>query len=511
MVESKTKKVSYFVAFIIPCLILYLIFFITPFGRGIGISLTNWDGLTPKTPISLEKTEFESKILNSPKLSQKQKDFLSSVYEYSSQDNCYHRTQLKGSKRSKVEKIVKKTGYQPEKYKFVGFENYKKIFSGGASEDFYPRVVTLSKFTKTSDLPMAISKKEFEKEICKKLSKESEEYKLLNLTYEFNAKSNKYKITSRYDEFEVSDALWYLKEVDELKTIPESEIDLLIKDLKTSAFTQDYLIGRERVKEFIKKYKVSEESENIIYDSCNAYYRIAKVKMILSNVWVVKNFNMGVIGFTLFFAFFSVIGINILAFALALALDTGIRGQKVLRTVFFLPNVLSMIIVALIWSMIFVQLLPSITGVEKWISDSQKTPWLLVLVAVWQGCGYYMIIYLAGLQNIPTDIIEAAKIDGATGWQRFKSITLPMMIPSLTISLFMTIANALKSFDLIYAMIGQTGYATGTVPFVMDIYFDAFSLKQAGMATAKAMVLFFVIVLITGIQLFIMKRKEIEA
>ena len=215
--------------------------------------------------------------------------------------------------------------------------------------------------------------------------------------------------------------------------------------------------------------------------------------MILSDVWVVKNFNMGVIGFTLFFAFFSVIGINILAFALALALDTGIRGQKVLRTVFFLPNVLSMIIVALIWSMIFVQLLPSITGVEKWISDSQKTPWLLVLVAIWQGCGYYMIIYLAGLQNIPTDIIEAAKIDGATGW------------------LFMTIANALKSFDLIYAMIGQTGYATGTVPFVMDIYFDAFSLKQAGMATAKAMVLFFVIVLITGIQLFIMKRKEIEA
>ena len=86
-----------------------------------------------------------------------------------------------------------------------------------------------------------------------------------------------------------------------------------------------------------------------------------------------------------------------------------------------------------------------------------------------------------------------------------------MMLPSLTISLFMTIANALKSFDLIYAMIGQTGYSTGTVPFVMDIYFDAFSLKQAGMATAKAMVLFFVIVIITGVQLFVMKRKEIEA
>ena len=90
-------------------------------------------------------------------------------------------------------------------------------------------------------------------------------------------------------------------------------------------------------------------------------------------------------------------------------------------------------------------------------------------------------------------------------------VTLPLMIPSLTISLFLSIANALKSFDLIYAMIGSTGYATGTVPFVMDIYFDAFSLKQAGLATAKAMVLFVVIVLVTGIQLFTMKRKEVEA
>ena len=81
----------------------------------------------------------------------------------------------------------------------------------------------------------------------------------------------------------------------------------------------------------------------------------------------------------------------------------------------------------------------------------------------------------------------------------------------MTISLFLTIANALKSFDLIYAMIGRAGYATGTVPFVMDIYFDAFSKKLAGLATAKAMVLFVVIVLITGVQLFIMKRKEVEA
>lgn len=511
MVESKPRKAFYFLSFVIPCLVLYLIFFITPFGRGIGISLTNWDGLTPKTPISLSKDKFESQILNSPKLSQKDKDKLLSVYSYDEKSDTYKRMQLKGSKRSSIEKIVKKTGYEPEKYKFVGLENYKKIFRGEASEDFYPRVSILSKFNESSDLPLAITKKEFEREICKTLQKTSDEYKSLTLAYELNKDSGKYILTSRYDEFDASDALWYLPEVDELKTVPEEDIDALIRSLKTSALTQDYAVGRSLVSKFISTHRLSKSSQDVIYDSCNAYYRIAKIKLILSKNWKVKNFNMGVIGFTLFFAIFSVIGINVLAFGLALALDTGLRGQKVLRTIFFLPNVLSMVIVALIWSMIFVQLLPAITGVEKWISDSHKTPWLLVFVAIWQGCGYYMIIYLAGLQNIPTDIIEAAKIDGASGWQRFTSITLPMMLPSLTISLFMTIANALKSFDLIYAMIGQTGYSTGTVPFVMDIYFDAFSLKQAGMATAKAMVLFFVIVIITGVQLFVMKRKEIEA
>jgi len=160
--------------------------------------------------------------------------------------------------------------------------------------------------------------------------------------------------------------------------------------------------------------------------------------------------------------------------------------------------------------MLFVQLLPAITGIETWVSDSHKTPWLLVLVAVWQGAGYYMIVYLAGLQNIPTEVIEAAMMDGATGWQRFRMITFPLMIPSLTISLFLTIANAFKSFDLIYALFGPTGYSTGTVPIVMDIYFDAFANKQAGLANAKAMILFLVIVIVTGIQLITMKKKEIS-
>jgi raffinose/stachyose/melibiose transport system permease protein len=169
-----------------------------------------------------------------------------------------------------------------------------------------------------------------------------------------------------------------------------------------------------------------------------------------------------------------------------------------------------MVVVALVWSFVFFHLLPKLTGIQSWMGDSGKAPWLIVLVAVWQAAGYYMVIYLAGLQNIPTDIVEAATIDGADWWQRLRHITLPMLAPAFTICLFLSIANALKSFDLMYAMVGPSGYALGTVPLVMDIYFDAFAQKAAGMATAKAMLLFALIFLVTGIQLRAMGKKEVQ-
>ncbi len=509
MIESKPRKAFYFSAFIIPCLVLYLIFFITPFFRGIGISLTNWDGLTPKTPIILEKSEFESKILYSGKINQKERNYIQSIYDYDPTDNSYKRKSVGGATRRKLERIVKKTGYEPDRYKFVGFENYKKIFTGKVDKDFYPHKIRVEKFTEASELPRIIQKKDFQKEILKDVEKKSEDYQILTDAYKFDEKNGYYKLDSKYDEFELTGFLWELPGLG--KTITESEIDSLVRSLKTAGLKLDSYEIHDAALKFADANGLSESERTQVLDLSNEILKISKIKKTLSKNWVVVQFNMGVVGFTIFFAIFSVIGINVIAFGLALALDTGIKGQKVLRTIFFLPNVLSMIIVALIWSMLFVQLLPAITGIEKWISDSNKTPWLLVLVAVWQGCGYYMIVYLAGLQNIPAEVVEAAKIDGATGLQRFKYITLPLMIPSLTISLFLTIANALKSFDLIYAMIGRTGYATGTVPFVMDIYFDAFSLKLAGLANAKAMVLFFAIVIVTGLQLFIMKRKEVEA
>jgi raffinose/stachyose/melibiose transport system permease protein len=129
---------------------------------------------------------------------------------------------------------------------------------------------------------------------------------------------------------------------------------------------------------------------------------------------------------------------------------------------------------------------------------------------VWQQTGYLMVIYLAGMSNIPSDVLEAASIDGASFRRRLRHITLPLLVPAFTICLFLSLSHSLKSFDLVYAMQGPSGYATGTVPFVMDIFFDAFAKKQAGLGTAKAILLFLLIALLTGIQLTISKRREVQ-
>jgi raffinose/stachyose/melibiose transport system permease protein len=509
MVEPKRKTVFYFTIFIIPCLALYLLFFITPFIKGIGISLTNWDGLTPKTPIIMEKDQFDTLILS--KLGKKSdRDYVLKIYTFDSEDNSYKRIALSGIERHKLERIFRKTTYEPAMNRFVGLDNYRKVFTGHVDPDFYPHIYRQEKYTVTSDLPSIIKKDEFEKEVIKNC-RTDDERRIINAAYVFAKENRQYVLSPVYDEFEITTPLYEMSEISDGGSVNESQLDDFICSMDKASFARDKNSLSSVEESFITSYSLSRESAETVRTAGAALYKAGELRNTLAAVWVVKQFNMGVTGFTLFFALFSVIGINVLAFALALALDTGIHGQKVLRSIFFLPNVLSMVIVALIWSLLFVQLLPSVTGIKEWISDPHKTPWLLVLVSVWQGCGYYMIVYLAGLQNIPTEIVEAAKIDGASALQRFQYITMPMINPAITISLFLSIANALKSFDLIYAMIGPTGYATGTVPFVMDIYFDAFARKQAGLATAKAMVLFIVIFIITGIQLFTMKRKEIEA
>lgn len=219
--------------------------------------------------------------------------------------------------------------------------------------------------------------------------------------------------------------------------------------------------------------------------------------------------------FTFKYAVLNVIFINILAFALALMLDRAVKGIGFLRSIFFMPNVISMVIVGFIWQFIFMNVVGEVSKFsglsflnQSWLGNPHIALYSVTLVSVWRGTGYMMIIYLAGLQTINSEIIDASRIDGASGWSKFLYIILPLMIPSINICLFMTIANSFKMFDLVFAMTrGGPGYATEVVS--LNIYNEAFLNDRYGYGIAKAVVLAIIIMIITYIQLKTLKKKEV--
>ncbi len=506
MVQPRWKSTLYFALFVLPALALYGLFFLYPFGQGIRISFTNWDGLTPRIPISLPKEEFESKILDRL-FSPGDRAYLQSVYHFDPADNLYKRYAATGLTRYRLQRLLRIAGYEPEGYRTVGLANYVKIFTGGVEERFYPHVYTQINYNADSDLPASIAKSDFENGFLSKLSNPADRAFALEL---YAPGPDSYKLNAKFDELTLEDRIWLLPEIETKKTVPSEKVDDLISAVKSAGLNADETGLNKALGVFLGENRFSAAHAAEVTAASQEIYRLGAFRKLLATTWIRQRFEMGVIGFTLFFTFFNVILSNLLGFLLALALDTGIKSQKVLRSVFFLPNVLSMIVVALVWSFVFFNLLPALTGIDKWMGDPAKAPWLIVLVQVWQQAGYLMVIYLAGLSNIPSDVLEAASIDGTGYWPRLRRITLPLLVPAFTICLFLSLANSLKSFDLMYAMVGPSGYALGTIPFVMDIYFDAFAKKLAGLATAKALLLFVAIALITGIQLAITKRKEVQ-
>ncbi len=506
MVGSRSRRWLCFVIFLLPALTVYVLFFINPFAQGIRISFTNWDGLTPRAPISMPKEDFESQILSQVRTEADQR-LLLGVYRLDPTDGMYKRYELTGGRKNKVYRILDSVDYRPETYRYVGLRNFIDIFTGGVEERFYPHTFVKSYFNEDSSLPDSIVKEQFEGNFLANLSSKTE--RTLALEH-YQSAEDEYVLKERYDEFLLEDRIWLLPEVDIDRSVSPAAVDELIGTIKTAGLQSDERKLGQAVDRFLAENTLSQDSAAGVRAAAKDIYNLGSLKKLLASKWRERTFELGVVGFTLFFTFFNVMFSNLLAFALALALDTGIRSRNALRTIFFLPNVLSMIVVALVWSFVFYNLLPSITGVELWMGDPAKAPWLLVMVQVWQQSGYLMVIYLAGLQNVPTDVHEAALIDGASFGKKLRFIVIPLLIPALTICLFLSLSNSLKSFDLVYAMVGPSGYALGTVPFVMDIFFDAFAKRLAGLATAKAMILFVAILLITGTQLTIMKRREVR-
>lgn len=220
-----------------------------------------------------------------------------------------------------------------------------------------------------------------------------------------------------------------------------------------------------------------------------------------------KDFLMS-LWFTVKFVLVNLVTINVIAFALAYALSRKFRGTNIFRTVIFMPNLLGGIVLGYIWQLI-------INGVLSFFettitADASYGFWGMVIAMNWQMIGYMMIIYIAAIQNISDDVKEAALIDGVTSGQMVTKIILPLIMPAITICLFMTTTNAFKMFDLNLALTaGLPGKSTSLV--ALDIYNSFYSrMGYEGIGQAKAVMFFLIVAAISVTQLIITRRKEVE-
>jgi len=215
------------------------------------------------------------------------------------------------------------------------------------------------------------------------------------------------------------------------------------------------------------------------------------------------------LGFTSLFTAVSVVTVNLFAFLLALALTGAVRGRNVFRTIFFMPNLIGGIVLGYIWNLIINGVLANF-GVD--ISYSAKYGfWGLVVLTNWQLIGYMMVIYIAGLQNIPRDLREAAEIDGATRMQVLRHVTVPMLMPSITICTFLTLTNSFKLFDQNLALTAGAP-ARKTAMLALDIYNTFYGrVGWQGVGQAKAVIFFLIVALIAFAQLKITSSREVES
>jgi len=223
-------------------------------------------------------------------------------------------------------------------------------------------------------------------------------------------------------------------------------------------------------------------------------------------------------GYTALYAIVSLVLINVLAFTVAYALTQKIKGANLFRTVFFMPNLIGGIVLGYIWSMIFDGLLRAYN--TSILTNSTWGFWGLIILMCWQQIGYMMIIYIAGLQAVPEDMLEAARIDGANGWQKLFKVIIPNVMPSITICVFLSLTNGFKLFDQNLALTGGLPYLINpdgssvhtTEMLALNIYntFYGQNVNSRGVAQAKA-VLFFVLVAAIGlIQLRSTRKKEVQ-
>jgi len=212
-------------------------------------------------------------------------------------------------------------------------------------------------------------------------------------------------------------------------------------------------------------------------------------------------------GYTSLYTVVSLVLVNVLAFFLAFLLTQKIKGTNLFRTVFFMPNLIGGIVLSYIWLMIFNSFLAHFS--KTIVSTQWYAFWGLIIVVCWQQIGYMMIIYIAGIQNIPGELIEAAKIDGANSWQLLRNVTLPMLMPTITICTFLTLTNGFKLFDQNLALTGGNPGKMSEL-LALNIYNTMYGTTGwQGVGQAKAVIFFILVAIISLVQNKLTTSKEV--
>lgn len=219
--------------------------------------------------------------------------------------------------------------------------------------------------------------------------------------------------------------------------------------------------------------------------------------------------------FTAVFALAAVIGVNVVGFLLALLVTSKAKCTTLMRGAFFMPNLIGGILLGFTWQFIFVQAFGAVynaTGLKffaNWLSDTKTSFFGLLILVVWQLAGYMMIIYIAQIQSIPDNLLEAAEIDGAGYLQRLKNVILPLTAPAFTIGLFLSLTTCFKLYDQNLALTNG-GPFNSTEMLALNIYNSAFKYNELGVAQAKAVVFLIVVAALGLTQLYYSKKKEVE-
>lgn len=220
--------------------------------------------------------------------------------------------------------------------------------------------------------------------------------------------------------------------------------------------------------------------------------------------------------FTALFVVVSLIAVNVVAFGLALIVTSKLRSKNILRTFFFVPNLIGGVILGVIWQFIFNSALVSLANKynwtlfkESWLQDTNKAFWALIIVTVWQSSGYMMIVYITGLVSIETEVLEASQIDGASPMRTLLAIKVPLMAQAFTIALFLTLRAGFMAYDVNVALTGGGPFRT-TELISMHIFQDAFLNGNFGTGQSKAVIMFLMVAIAALVQVSISKRYEVQ-